>query len=139
MWAEWAWRQYLAQNKCPGRPTSAGFRDQLERLKNHLFPGKNGEPGKRDCAISALRQPEPKDLEWLARFTKASKPVTTESGKAANAVESQQPVSAAPATLLPAKILREFGILSAAQLGDWAKAAKAAEQSDASSDSEASD
>jgi hypothetical protein len=94
---------------CPRRPTSQYMRAQLDKLKDQCFPGEQTK------AIGPLRQPEPAELDWLARCTRAP--------QGAAAAASVKVERSRQRALGPEELLREFGIFSQPQLEEWKKVA----------------
>ena len=105
----WKRRGKLVET-CPRRPTSQYMRAQLDKLKDQCFPGEQTK------AIGPLRQPEPAELDWLARCTRAPQGVAAVAA-AVRTERSRQRV------LGPGELLREFGICNQVQMEAWKEVA----------------
>ena len=121
-----AWKNRSSlQDPCPKRPVSQGYRDQLKRLNDHKFPGTNGAAGKAKAALSALRQPTPEELQWLARCdharqTQAAKAERLQDKATQAKLWEAQAAESAAASRSSQSLLKEFGILQPETLAAWA-------------------
>ena len=97
---------------CPGKPTTKYMRAQLERLNNQQFPGE------QNMALGPFRQPTEEEVDWLARYNRASQSADAE----IKAAVKQQEVFR---QLGGGELLREFGILNPEDMQAWKEAAAA--------------
>ena len=72
-------------------------------------------------ALGPIRQPTEEEVDWLARYNRAS-----QGAIAVNRVAVQQ--QAVSRQLSGGELLREFGILNAEDMQEWSQAAKAVEK-----------
>ena len=92
----WKRRGKLVET-CPRRPTTQYMRAQLDKLKDQCFPGEQRK------ALGPLRQPEPAELEWLARCDRAPQGAKVLAAAALEEKSNQR-------ALTRQELLREFGI-----------------------------
>ena len=107
----WKRRGKLVET-CPRRPTTQYMRAQLDKLKDQCFPGEQRK------ALGPLRQPEPAELEWLARCDRAPQGAKV---LAAAVVEEKSNQRA----LTRQELLREFGITYQGDMDAWTAVARA--------------